>query len=207
MIPEKNNRLLLVFLIFPMIGAAGMIFVIMGGSPNDSDAEPDTGLGDVAAFPTPQDIITTPVPTVTVRPIMDAPPPEITITTQSGDDYQLADLDGEIIIVNFWATWCPPCVREMPALEAFAEAHPDVRVLAVTDPDDGQNLELIETFLAENNIDDIEVAFDNDGLLRLNFNAFNLPTTFVIDQNNIVRFRQIGEVTEEDLEFYYGELS
>ncbi|HLA44291.1 MAG TPA: TlpA disulfide reductase family protein [Aggregatilineales bacterium] len=207
---RKPNQLrhansLLILLIFPLIGFVGMgIMLLTGGSGDDASKALNT-------FPTPPPLVTTPVPTlrptVTPKPVIDAPAPDMTLMTFDGESFTLADLRGKPVIVNFWATWCPPCVREMPLLQSYAEAHPDVILLAVTDPEDGQTLDDIQAFINEYGLHDLSYGLDKNGMLRINFNGMNLPMTFVLDSEGIVRFRQIGEVTEDDLNYYLREVS
>jgi len=198
----KNQRTLLIFLIFPLIGFAGLVMVLLGEKPTAP-----TQVFQVDVLPTPQPLRTTPVPTVTTRPVLEAPAPENPLTTLEGEAFALADLRGQVVVVNFWATWCPPCVREMPTLQAFAAENPQVVVLAITDPNDGQTPTDIQAFIAEYALENLQFGLDERGMLRLNFNAYNLPTTFILDAAGVVRFRQIGEVTAADLAYYLGELS
>lgn len=198
-----KNRSYLIFLLFPLLGIIGMLIVFNSGQ---SDTDPTPQLFDTRPSPTP---ITVPPlrPTVTIRPLLGNTAPQQTLTSLTGQTYTLGDLQGQTVIVNFWATWCPPCVREMPVLDAFAEAHPDVVVLTVTNPSDGQTLEDVQNFVVEYGLEHIEIGLDLEGLLLLNFNAINLPMTFVLDAEGVVVFRQIGEVTEADLEYYVTELA
>lgn len=157
-------------------------------------------------FPTPVAIETTPVPTVTVRPVLDQPAPDEVLMTLDGEAFSLADFEGKIAIVSFWATWCPPCLEEMPLLQEYAVSHPDIPVIAITDSDDGQTLEDIQKFIAKHQLTDLIFGLDASRLLFNAFNIVNLPMTFVLDPTGIVRFRQIGAVKEEDLNFYVSEL-
>lgn len=163
-----------------------------------------------ALFPTPMPIRTTPVPqfpTVTVRPILDQPVPNEPLTDPAGTSFTLRDFSGQIVIVGFWATWCPPCLEEMPLLQQFAQGHPDIQIVAITDPDDGQTMEAVQQFIHDLQLTDLRVGLDPDRLLFNAFTILNLPMTFVVDSTGIVRFRQIGSVTEEDLKTYLAELS
>lgn len=57
--------------------------------------------------------------------------PSFSITSVDGEEYSLAGLRGRPVVINFWASWCPPCMHEIPAFSAYAKAHPDVAVLGV----------------------------------------------------------------------------
>lgn len=202
-----NLGLGLLWLLFPLLGLIGFALIIM----NDKAEDTNPNVVVLSDRPTPAPIIISPIPTarptVTIRPIINNSPPEWEISDRlSGEVFRLTDLSGQIVIVNFWATWCLPCVREMPTLERFAADNPDVRVLAVTDPEDGQSSESIDNFIRDYSLEKMQIAYDTHGRLRINFNAVNLPMTFILDTDNVVRFRQLGEVTREDLDHYLSEL-
>lgn len=198
---SQRNYGWVVLLIFPLIGIFGMVLVLLGGRANQ------TNNTTLQAIPSPAPLKTTPVPTVTVIPIMDNLAPDLPLTDFEGKSYKLSELTGQVVVVNFWATWCPPCVKEMPVLQEFAQSHPTIMMLSVTDPQDGQTLDDIKAFIDQYGLKDLDFGLDKNGLLRLNFNALNLPMTFVLDQEGYVRFRQIGAVTEDDLNYYIDELS
>ena len=189
---KRFNPVLLIFLIFPLVGALGLILVLSG-----EDAPPPTP-DPIPTLP-PAQVQAAARPTVTARPILDSPAPDITLFDMQGEYFVLSDFLGTPIVLNFWATWCEPCLREMPTLQRFAVANPDVLVLAVTDPRDGQSFEDIEQFLDDFNITAVAVGLDEFSGLKNNLGVVNLPMTYIIDAENTVRFRQIGEVTEEDL--------
>lgn len=196
----RHNLPLLVFLVFPLIGLLAMVTIILGNRDASEKASQES-------LPTPAPLRTTPVPTVTPVSVLDNPAPDLPLKTLDDQPFKLFDLKGKPVVVNFWATWCPPCVREMPTLEKFAQDHPEVIVLAVADPSDGQTIEDIRAFLEAYYLDSLMIGLDQNGMLRLNFYAFQLPMTFVLDSEGIVRFRQIGEVTREDLDYYLSQLS
>jgi thiol-disulfide isomerase/thioredoxin len=191
----------IIFLLFPVVALVAMLLIILGG--DDSR----TAQQSTRTVPSPIPIRTTPVPTVTIVPILDNLAPDLPLKDFEDQTFHLYDLTGQVVVVNFWATWCPPCVEEMPILQAFAEDNPQVVVLGVTDPNDGQDIATIQAFIDEYQLDAMHFGLDQHGLLRLNFNALQLPMTFVLDRQGYVRFRQIGKVTREDLDYYLSELS
>jgi thiol-disulfide isomerase/thioredoxin len=193
----KFNPALLIFLIFPMVGIAGLILILSG--------ENDSPLSDPIPSLPPAMVQAASRPTVTARPILNNPPPDIILLDMDGAQFSLSEFEGQSVVLNFWATWCEPCRREMPTLQRFARANPDVLVLAVTDPRDGQNLADIEAFLEDYHITAVSIGLDEFSRLKNNLGAVNLPMTYVLDANGIVRFRHIGEVTEEDLSAYIRE--
>ncbi len=129
--------------------------------------------------------------------------PEILLQAFDGTTWTLSEhlaTDGRPVVLNLWASWCPPCREEIPAISAFSDAHPEVLVVgaAVDDrPEDARALaeELGPTYL---------VGMDASGDLRSRYPSFGLPATFVIDPDGIVRSRLDGIVTVERLEDALG---
>jgi thiol-disulfide isomerase/thioredoxin len=194
---SRLNPALLIFVIFPVVGILGLILILSG----DSDSPID---GPIPTLP-PAMVQAASRPTVTPRPILNNPPPDITLLDMDGAQFSLSEFEGQPFVLNFWATWCEPCRREMPTLQRFARANPDVVMLAVTDPRDGQNLADIEQFLEDYHITAVSIGLDEFSRLKNNLGVVNLPMTYVLDAEGILRFRHIGEVTEEDLSAYIRE--
>lgn len=196
---DKRASGLILLLMFPILGVVGMIFILLTNSLKE-------GTSAVQTYPTPAPIKFTPRPTVTLMPILDNPAPETPFTDFEGNSHILLDYQGKVVVVNFWATWCPPCVREMPALQAFALDNPDVLVLSITDPNDGQTLEDVKHFIEEYELTALQFGLDERSILKGFMQVINLPMTYVLDEQGIVRFRQIGEITTDDLTYYVEEL-
>ena len=113
--------------------------------------------------------------------------PDFTLTTIQGETISLEQFRGQIVLINFWASWCPPCRTEMPALQSIAEnyaAH-QVKILAVnaTYQDD---LTEIQEFL-KNLSATFPVPLDDDGDVSRSYLVSALPTTFFIDREGIIR--------------------
>lgn len=124
--------------------------------------------------------------------------PQFKLPTLDGEQITLSDYRGRIVVMNMWATWCPPCRAEMPGLNRFYEAHKDegVIVLAVN----GQEPEsVVRPFIAANNFT-FPILLDLDGAVGRQYMARSFPTTFVIDGNGRIRHTQVGEITEHELE-------
>jgi polyferredoxin/peroxiredoxin len=126
--------------------------------------------------------------------------PDFTVQTLDGGTFTLSAHRGEVVILNLWATWCGPCVRELPIFEAFAAARPDVSVLAVHGP---MITEDVSAWLAEADLD-LPFAVDADGALTALLGASNvLPHTVVLDRTGAVIYNAPGSITAELLEELY----
>lgn len=194
----------MLLLIFPTLGLIFMAGVLLG---DQADSPPPADQAPLLqALPSPIPIQTTPVPTVTTVPVLDELVPLDELLTMEGEAFTLGDYVGKITVVNFWATWCAPCVEEMPMLDSYAQTHPGIAVVALTSPDGGQTVEDITAFIEEYNLEHMQIGLDQNNRLQLKMRALNLPTTFILDEQGYVRFRQIGQVTAEDLDYYLREL-
>lgn len=106
-----------------------------------------------------------------------------------------APVPGKVTVLNFWATWCPPCREEMPELAKFAAANPAVAFYAV-------NLEeaapKVADFLREHGYT-MPVLLDTRGSVAQTYRVRAIPTTVVIDRDGVVKYRKTGPVTAAEL--------
>jgi len=131
-------------------------------------------------------------------PEPDAPlgAPDFTLVDLEGEQVTLSALRGGPVVLDFWATWCPPCIRQIPVLNAFQEAHPEVPVLGVAVDVDGR--EVVAPFAAEHGIE-YRVLLGDERLAR-RYGAFGFPTLFVVGPEGSVAASHAGVVTQEELE-------
>jgi len=135
---------------------------------------------------------------VTARP----PAPETRVTTLDGRSIDLAALQGRVVIVDFWATWCPPCLAEIPHFKAlYATYHPRVEILAIAVDNEGESV--VAPFVRQQGIT-YPVILGHDGKLAAAYGGIRgLPTTFVIDRRGRIYKKYVGyqapEVFERDV--------
>jgi len=117
----------------------------------------------------------------------------------------LHDLKGKVVLLNFWATWCPPCVEEMPSLVALQTKMKDkVTVLAISvDVDEGA----YKKFVKDHGVDLLTVR-DPDEKSNTLYGTFKYPETYVIDRDGVVRRKFVGPVdwTNPDIVQYLSKL-
>jgi cytochrome c biogenesis protein CcmG, thiol:disulfide interchange protein DsbE len=118
----------------------------------------------------------------------------------------LSQLKGQIVVLNFWATWCPPCIEEMPSLVQMQQRMKDkgIVVLAVSvDASESQ----YHQFLKDHNVNLLSVR-DADQKSNALYGTAKFPETYIIDRSGIVRRKFIGAVdwTEPDVIEYLGKL-
>jgi cytochrome c biogenesis protein CcmG/thiol:disulfide interchange protein DsbE len=117
--------------------------------------------------------------------------PDFTLSTVSGETLQLSDLRGKAVVLNFWATWCGPCQREMPVLEAASQRFADkVVFLAV---DQGEPQDIVVPYLEELGIT-FTVPLDEEMKVGDRYHIQGMPTTFFIDEEGIIRHLWVGEM-------------
>lgn len=127
--------------------------------------------------------------------------PKLSLSDLAGKEHSLVNYHGQVLLVNLWATWCPPCKAEMPTLEAYYQAHQadGFVTLAVND---GDPAEAVASF-----VDEYKLSFPVllDPTYQATDQAFktrNLPSSFVIDREGNVRLRWVGEIDRASLEKY-----
>lgn len=117
-----------------------------------------------------------------------APAPDFRLSDADGRTVRLSDLRGDVVILHFWATWCPHCVAEMPLLQEVARDYDPrgVRVLAINL---GEPRKRVARYLDEHSLD-LRVLFDARGRVAEKYGVVGLPATIVVDPEGRV-LRQI----------------
>ncbi|WP_075061328.1 TlpA disulfide reductase family protein [Ornatilinea apprima] len=125
-------------------------------------------------------------------PVKGAVAPAVSAITAKGESVSLEDLAGKPVVLNFWASWCPPCRAEMKAFQAVAEKYPDGEVMVIglnaTSQDDRQ---AALDFVEEQGVT-FPIWFDMEGDSARNFRVRAMPTTFFIRANGEIADVMIG---------------
>ncbi len=134
------------------------------------------------------------VPAIAKAPVVGQPAPAFEVKLLDGSKVSLADLKGQVVVLNFWATWCGPCKRELPLLDAYYRAQKDhgLRVFAITTEGSVPNYALKNLFAA--------MAITPIKGIKGPYGDLNaVPTNYVIDRNGVVRYAKAAAFDLEDL--------
>lgn len=128
-----------------------------------------------------------------LTPIVEPKPaPALRLADIDGKVHDLADLKGKLVVVNFWATWCPPCRREMPSLERLRQRleKQEVVILAV---DVGEDIDTIFAFTGQlEPSPNFPILLDRDSEAMQRWKVKGLPSTFVAAPDGTLVFRAVG---------------
>lgn len=124
--------------------------------------------------------------------------PDFTLKNIDGTNQQLSDYRGKGVVLNFWATYCPPCEKEMPYLEKAYQKYKDqgIEILAV---DTGEPTMLVNQFVSRKNLT-FPILLDRDGLVIDQYQVQNLPITIFINSKGEIIEKVSGELTQEKIE-------
>ncbi len=122
--------------------------------------------------------------------------PSFTLTSLAGRQVTVAKSD-KVTVINFWATWCPPCREEMPELNRFAQSNgQNVAFYAVNLQ---EPVDRVSEFISKNQYT-MTVLLDEEGVVGSKFKISAIPTTIIVDKAGIIKYRKSGGVTANELE-------
>jgi len=129
----------------------------------------------------------------TLIPVPNGPAaPDFILLDVDGKQHRLADYRGKVVAINFWATWCPPCLREMPSMQRLWDQlkNEDFVILAI---DVGEDDETVFRFtIALDTPLEFPLLLDREGKIIAQWPVLGLPTTFIIDKQGRVAYRAVG---------------
>ena len=117
---------------------------------------------------------------------------EFELQDMDDEKVKLTDYRGKVVLLNFWATWCPPCIREMPSMERLQQKvdAEGFKVIAVNQMEDADE---VFAFTGQLEIDPtFEILFDKNSKVSQDYAVRGLPTTYLIDKEGKIRYRAVG---------------
>lgn len=136
---------------------------------------------------------------VTESPLVGRLAPQVQATTLDGEAFDLDDLRGRWVLVNFFATWCVPCREEHPHLVAFDERHRRIGDAAVVGVVYDDSADAVRDFRAREG-GEWPMLLDPDGRIGLDFGVAGVPESFLIDPSGVVVAKVIGGIRDDELE-------
>jgi peroxiredoxin len=108
------------------------------------------------------------------------------------ENIKLSDYRGQVVLLNFWATWCPPCIREMPSMEKLHQMI-DAKNFKVIAINQMEEIDDVFAFTGQLEVDPtFEILFDETSKVSKDYAVKGLPTTYLIDKQGNVRYRAVG---------------
>ena len=122
--------------------------------------------------------------------------PEFTLKSMDGKSVNLSQFRGKAVMVHFWATWCPPCVDEIPTLEKLYRTlmGSNFEMLAISVDDGG---DAVRSFMQRNKLS-LPVFLDPGKSVSASYGTFKFPETYILDRNGRVRYKMIGPANWDD---------
>lgn len=178
---ETKSRVSFIYILAALLILAGLISAIVGEmrSPEDSVMFSTGDPWSSRAFPVDLDF---------------------TLTDLDENEVTIGQLEEPIRIVNFWATWCGPCVAEIPDFQAFHEEYGDQGVKVIGIALDEQGAEIVQPFVEENNMTYLTLIDTRGKSAAIFGGVYALPTTFVIDGDGMVQKKHVGQMSYQRLE-------
>src|SRR5699024_786417 len=124
--------------------------------------------------------------------------PDFELETLEGEKVKLSDYRGEKVIVNFWATWCPPCRDEIPDFKELYEKE-DVEILALNMGETKDKLDVVEEFVYDEYEMEFPVLKEESGDLMDEYNVFAFPTSYMIDPDGHIQYVRPGAMEYDEM--------
>lgn len=177
---------------FAILALAVVILVVNIWKPDSTESEKKT------AVPTEEVSGEEDIPGAKLSALREgAEAPDFELTTLAGEKVKLSDYRGKKVILNFWATWCPPCKAEMPHMQNFYEENKDkgVEIVAVNLTNMDKGMEDIKTFVKDYGLT-FPIPLDEEGVAGTTYQAFTIPTSYILDENGVITKKIVGPMDE-----------
>jgi thiol-disulfide isomerase/thioredoxin len=128
---------------------------------------------------------------------------ELSWISLEGELLSLSDFEGKPLLVNFWATWCPPCLAEMPLIQDYADQYRDQLVVLAINA--GEEEAVVQDFVTHHNLE-LTFLLDPTNSAAKHFRVYGFPTSLFFDENGVLQSTHIGELNESLIENYLSKI-
>ena len=129
--------------------------------------------------------------------------PRFTLEDTQGNQITLSDHHGKVVLINFWATWCPPCKQEMPDIQNMYELHSENLVVLAIDNDEPEAM--VRDFQEDLGLT-FNILLDPAARVQTQYLIRSYPTSFFVDQTGMIKIVHIGLMTKPQLEGYLAQM-
>lgn len=200
-----GRKILALVLGFVMLGLAAVV-LLFGQDLFGSPQEPAGSAGQLEPLTAGTPVVVGQQDTTASAPSVGDPAPDFALANLEGETVRLQDFRGRPVLINFWATWCGPCIFEMPELQAAYEASPDGG-LVILGLNRAEDRDTIRNFLAR----DIDVTLtfpillDEEATTANRYAIVNMPTSVFVDAGGTVTAIHRGPLTQEQIDDYLAQ--
>lgn len=132
--------------------------------------------------------------------------PDFELMTLDGEKMSLSSLRGKKVILNFWATWCPPCRSEMPDMQKIQDKYDgEVVIAAVNLTSSEKSIDAVKSFVDELGLS-FPVLIDEKGKINNQFEVISYPTSYYVDENGVITTKFVGAMTYEQMEEFLSNM-
>lgn len=133
--------------------------------------------------------------------------PDFTLQSLEGKPVKLSDFRGKKVIVNFWATWCPPCRAEMPEMQSYYKDHKDndFTILGVDLTSTEKKKSDVEPFVKEFGVA-FPIVLDKEGDVASTYQITGYPTSYFIDKQGVIQFKLVGAMNKDIIHDAIGKM-
>jgi peroxiredoxin len=123
--------------------------------------------------------------------VLDRPAPEFEVRDRAGQAHRLSDFRGKVVLINFWATWCPPCLEEMPSMESLRKQMDETQLQIMALSVD-ESWEPVDTFLKQNAYG-FGIYADFEQKVAELYGTHMVPETYIVDKQGVILCKVVGD--------------